>query len=133
MSRIQSKNTKPEIAVRTHLYSKGVRYRLHNKHLPGKPDITIGKLKTAIFVHGCFWHHHNDCKRASWPKTNKDYWKMKIVNNITRDNQNIQSLMETGWNNLIIWECEIKVIKDNKKLNIVIDKYNNINKGIKIV
>ncbi len=106
MSRIRSKNTKPEMRVRSFLHKNGYRFRLHRKDLPGKPDIVLPKYKTAIFVHGCFWHQHNNCKNASMPKSNRDFWKKKFNSNIQRDLNNQAKLRELGWQVIVIWECE---------------------------
>lgn len=107
MSKIRSKNTTPEIKVRKLLHSMGYRFRLHRKDLPGKPDIVLPKYKTVIFVHGCFWHGHEGCRYAVIPKSNTHYWKNKINNNISRDNNNLILLSELKWKVLIIWECEL--------------------------
>ena len=107
MSMIKSKDTKPELLLRKILWNKGIRYRLHYKKLPGKPDITITKQKKVIFVNGCFWHRHN-CKYFKWPKTNSEFWKEKIQNTVLRDALNYKNIKELGWDILIIWECEIK-------------------------
>jgi DNA mismatch endonuclease (patch repair protein) len=118
MSQIHSKDTKPELIVRKWLWHHGYRYRLHGKDLPGKPDIILPKYKSVIFVHGCFWHRHN-CKYASKPKTNKEFWNKKLNGNVKRDKKNIKKLVDTGWRVLVIWECEIKKwdIKLDKKLS----------------
>ena len=108
MSHIRSKNTKPEVAVRKVLYSLGFRYRLHRKDLPGKPDIVLPKKKIAVFVNGCFWHQHKDCKRNFSPKSNTDYWENKLKKNIDRQNRNVRSLEDMGWRVCLIWECEVK-------------------------
>jgi len=108
MSRIRSKNTKPEIAVRKILYRSGFRYRLHRKDLPGKPDIVLPKNKIAFFINGCFWHQHEGCSKKSFPKSNTDYWKDKFKNNISRQNRDIKSLEDLGWKVCLIWECETK-------------------------
>lgn len=108
MSRIRSKDTNPELVVRRFLFSNGFRYRLHKKELPGKPDIVLGKYKVAIFIHGCFWHHHDHCKYAILPKSNTEYWIPKIEKNRLRDAANISSLKRLGWKILVIWECELK-------------------------
>ncbi|GHV92412.1 hypothetical protein AGMMS50268_29150 [Spirochaetia bacterium] len=107
MSRIHSKNTKPELTVRKWLWHNGYQYRLHRKDLPGKPDIVLPKYNAIIFVHGCFWHRHN-CKFASKPATRKDFWEQKLNGNVERDRKNIQKLGELNWRILVIWECEIK-------------------------
>jgi|TARA_B100002003_G_scaffold225614_1_gene231771 DNA mismatch endonuclease (patch repair protein) len=108
MSRIRSKNTRPELAVRKYLYSNGFRYRLHNRKLPGKPDITNQSKKTAVFVNGCFWHQHEGCKRAAIPKSNKSYWLPKLENNVARFKNNTDKLLDMGWKVFIVWECETK-------------------------
>jgi len=114
MSRIRGKNTTPELKVRSLLHSLGYRFRLHRKDLPGSPDIVLPKYKTVIFVNGCFWHHHKDCKRANWPKTNTDYWKKKIRQTVQRDKESILKLKKTNWYPLIIWECDI--MQNNNEL-----------------
>ena len=114
MSAIKSKNTKPEIAVRRLLHSMGYRFRLHSKDLPGSPDIVLPKYKTVIFVHGCFWHRHENCKYASTPKTRQEFWNKKFKENINRDNLNQANLSLKGWKIIIIWECQLK--GDIKKL-----------------
>ena len=108
MSRIRSKNTRPELAVRKYLYSNGFRYRLHNRKLPGKPDITNQSKKTAVFVNGCFWHQHEGCKRAAIPKSNKSYWLPKLEKNVARFKDNTDKLLDMGWKVFIVWECETK-------------------------
>ena len=108
MSAIKSKNTKPEIKVRKVLHSMGYRFRLHSKDLPGSPDIVLPKYKTVIFVHGCFWHRHENCKYASTPKTRQEFWNKKFNENINRDKINQENLSSKGWKIIIVWECEIK-------------------------
>ena len=108
MSAIKSKNTKPEIAVRKLLHSMGYRFRLHRKDLPGSPDIVLPKYKTAIFVHGCFWHRHENCKYATTPKTRSAFWESKFNENIRRDRTNQNNLIKLGWKVLVIWECDLK-------------------------
>ena len=114
MSDIKSKNTKPEIKVRKVLHSMGYRFRLHSKDLPGSPDIVLPKYKTVIFVHGCFWHRHENCKYATTPKTRKEFWEKKFRENINRDNLNQANLSLKGWKIIIIWECQLK--GDKRKL-----------------
>ena len=111
MRKIKSKNTKPEKMVRSLLHIQGFRFRLHNKGLPGKPDITLKKYNTVIFVNGCFWHQHKNCKRANIPKSNKNYWIPKIERNKARDKQNIAELKKLKWKVLVVWECEVKKLK----------------------
>jgi len=108
MSRIRSKNTKPEEIVRSYLFSKGFRYRKNDKRYPGKPDIVLPKYKTVIFVHGCFWHCHTNCPDFVQPKSNQEYWHAKLERNRKRDDNNIRTLHLDGWNVIIVWECELK-------------------------
>ena len=108
MSRIKSKNTKPEILVRLFLCANGFRYRLNDKKLPGKPDIVLLKYKTAIFVNGCFWHGHENCKYFKLPVTRSDWWKEKIEKNKENDLKKQTLLKEAGFKVIVIWECEIK-------------------------
>ncbi len=107
MSRIRSRNTRPEIIVRKWLWANGYRYRLHRKDLPGKPDIVLSKYRTVIFVHGCFWHRHG-CRYTTVPSSRKEFWEKKFESNIQRDITNRKNLEKAGWNVLILWECEIK-------------------------
>ena len=108
MGRIHSKNTKPEIRVRSILHRQGYRYRIHVKELPGKPDLYFPKYKLVVFVQGCFWHQHENCKRSNIPKSNKDYWITKLNRNVERDRENKKKLEELGLSVLYIWECETK-------------------------
>ena len=108
MSRIKCKDTKPEETVRKYLFSQGFRYRKNDKRLPGSPDIVLPKYKTVIFVNGCFWHKHEDCKYFVWPRNNADFWKKKIESNVMRDIKNYQQLKDLGWKVFVIWECELK-------------------------
>lgn len=111
MTRIRSKNTKPELFVRKLLFSSGYRYRLHSTVLPGKPDIVLKKFNTVIFVHGCFWHRHPGCSRATKPDENRTYWEEKITGNVTRDAQHEQDLLSAGWRILTVWECACRETK----------------------
>lgn len=113
MSRIKGKDTKPEIVVRKFLFSKGLRYRLYDKKLPGKPDIVLPKYKTVIFVHGCFWHGHENCKYFSIPKTRTEWWTEKIMKNKANDEKNEAALVALGWKVIEVFECELK--KDTKE------------------
>lgn len=108
MSRIRSKDTKPEIIVRSLLHHLGYRFRLHSKKLPGKPDIVLTKYKTVIFVHGCFWHRHEGCSRATMPKSNKGYWTAKFERNVQRFKDVSEQIKSLGWKVIVIWECEVK-------------------------
>jgi DNA mismatch endonuclease, patch repair protein len=110
MSGIRGKDTKPEMIVRRALHKAGFRYRLHDKKLPGKPDIVLPKYKTVIFVHGCFWHGHM-CSKFRWPKTREAWWREKIEGNINRNNHVVAELEELGWKTSIIWECELTELK----------------------
>ena len=106
MSRIGSKNTKPELIVRSFLHGIGMRFRLHSNKLPCKPDIILPKYQTVVFVHGCFWHQHG-CKNSTIPKTNKKFWVEKFQKNKNRDKKNKDELIKLNWKVLVIWECEI--------------------------
>lgn len=108
MSKIGSKNTKPELILRSALFKKGFRYRVHRKDLPGKPDIVLPKYKTIIFVHGCFWHYHKDCREGRIPSTNSNFWKTKLLKNVEKDEKNVKSLQEMGWKVMVVWECELE-------------------------
>ena len=122
MAAIKSKNTRPEIVVRKLLHSMGYRFRLHRKDLPGSPDIVLPKYKTVIFVHGCFWHRHENCKYASNPKTRVEFWNKKFKDNILRDIKNQKRLKSLGLKSKIIWECETKNIeKLREKLIHIMD------------
>lgn len=108
MSRIRSRDTKPEKLVRSLLHRMGCRFRLHRKDLPGKPDIVLPKHHTVIFVHGCYWHRHPDCRFAYRPKSNIQFWENKFQENTARDARQIQQLTTLGWRALIVWECETR-------------------------
>jgi len=108
MSRIRGKNTKPELLVRKFLFSRGFRYKIHDKNLPGKPDIVLPKYKTIIFIHGCFWHGHEGCRSFVIPKTRSDWWLDKINYNKIKHERSESLLTELGWKVLIIWECGLK-------------------------
>ncbi|GAK46717.1 DNA mismatch endonuclease vsr [Tepidicaulis marinus] len=107
MSGIRGKNTKPELAVRKALHRLGFRYRLHDRSLPGKPDLVFPKYRAVIFVHGCFWHGH-DCHLFKWPKTRQEFWRNKIEKNRSNDARAIAELEEQGWRVAVIWECALK-------------------------
>lgn len=108
MSRIKSKNTKPELLVRKFLHKNGFRYRLHSSSLPGKPDIILPKYKTVVLVHGCFWHAHQTCGSYLKPKSNTEFWNQKFESNVSRDQKNIDALAAMNWKTIVIWECELK-------------------------
>ena len=108
MSGIKGKNTKPEIAFRKILHSRGFRFRLHNKDLPGKPDLVLSRYKAVIFIHGCFWHGHESCRLFRIPKSRSEFWGEKITGNIARDKSQLVLLQDNGWRILIVWECSVK-------------------------
>jgi DNA mismatch endonuclease (patch repair protein) len=107
MSRVRQRNTKPEIKIRSLLHQLGYRFRLHDKKLPGSPDIVLKKYKTVIFVHGCFWHRHPKCKKNRIPKSNVAFWKNKFAKNVKRDRAAQKALVKDGWKVFVVWECEI--------------------------
>ena len=108
MSKIRSVNTQPEKALRSALFKRGYRFRIHKSGLPGRPDIVLAKYSTAIFVHGCIWHQHKNCKYCFVPKTRLEYWLPKLKANDERDKRNVAALISKGWRVLVVWECEIK-------------------------
>lgn len=128
MAAIKGKDTKPEMLVRKYLHSLGYRYGLHNKKLPGSPDLVLRKYKTVIFIHGCFWHGHEGCKYYRLPKTNEEFWQEKITRNRQRDQEAVRQLKEKGWNVIIIWECELK---DRAKREETLSNLNHLLKQIK--
>lgn len=125
MSRISSKDTSIEKILRSKLFALGFRFRKNLKSLPGSPDIVLHKYKTVIFIHGCFWHNHKDCKDGSIPKTRVAYWKKKFSRNKKRDKEQMEELVKLGWNVLVVWGCELK-----RDINGVIRSLNHILKEI---
>lgn len=124
MSRIKSRDTKPEKVVRSILHSLGYRFRLHAKSLPGSPDIVLPKFKTLIYVHGCFWHRHDGCKYATTPSTNIERWSKKFEENISRDRKNQEQATVLGWYPVVIWECECRDLEQlAAKLNRLLKKH----------
>jgi len=107
MSRIRGRDTKPELAVRRYLHARGLRYRLNDPTLPGKPDLALKSRKVAVFVHGCFWHGHNDCKKARTPKTRVEFWSAKVATNKARDQRVVRALRKAGWRVFVVWQCRI--------------------------
>ncbi len=108
MSRIRGRNTRPELRLRSLLHRAGFRFRLHAKELPGRPDIVLPKYRTAIFVHGCFWHRHPGCRNTSAPSTRREFWHDKFEGNVSRDARNRAALQAAGWTVITVWECELK-------------------------
>ena len=108
MSNIRGKDTKPEIVLRSALFRRGYRFRIHQKNLLGKPDIVFPKFKTIIFIHGCFWHYHKKCREGRIPSSNSEYWEEKLKKNRKRDKLVISKLKALGWRTIIIWECEVE-------------------------
>lgn len=119
MSRIKSTNTKPEMLIRRGLHARGLRYRLHDGTLPGRPDLVFRQTKTAVFVHGCFWHAH-DCALSTLPATRPDFWRNKLAANALRDRIAIEALRASGWRVLVIWECAVRG-SERRTANEVID------------
>lgn len=108
MSLVRSRNTKPELQVRSALHRLGYRFRVHRRDLPGSPDIVLPKYRTVVFVHGCFWHQHEGCRKATIPRTNHASWKHKLERNVERDREAAQKLENAGWEVEILWECELQ-------------------------
>ena len=108
MAAIRSKDTSPELAIRKMVYALGYRYRLHDPKLPGKPDLVFSSRRKALFVHGCFWHRHNGCGRATIPKTRREFWEAKLSRNVLRDKRNLRLLRKLGWKVLTAWQCELE-------------------------
>lgn len=123
MSRIRSKDTKPELLVRKFLHKNGFRYRLHVKDLPGKPDIVLRKYNTVIFIHGCFWHGHEGCKYYAVPKTRTEWWLEKIKTNIRNDKISEEKLQSQGWQVIKIWGCELKNIYRQQTFSELLSKF----------
>jgi DNA mismatch endonuclease, patch repair protein len=122
MSRIRSSNTKPELLVRHFLFAQGYRYRINVKNLPGKPDIVLPKHHTIIFVHGCFWHGHTNCKYFKIPQTRTEWWTNKINTNKANDAKAIKALKKDGWKVVVVWECGLKAAKVEKTLTALLQK-----------
>lgn len=123
MSHVTEKETKPEIMVRKYLFARGLRYRKNVKQLPGTPDIVFPKYKTAVFVNGCFWHGHKECKYSHLPSTNLEYWEKKIADNLERDERKTRELEKLGYRVLIVWQCQLK---PNIKIETLETLYHNI-------
>ncbi|MGE4549935.1 MAG: very short patch repair endonuclease [Opitutales bacterium] len=114
MSRVASKDTKPELLVRSFLHRSGFRFRIHGKKLPGRPDLVLPKHQAVVFVHGCFWHRHNGCAKATMPATRVGFWREKFERNVARDLTNQAELKNLGWCVIVLWECEIATIADRE-------------------
>lgn len=112
MSRIKGRDTGPELRLRSLLHRAGFRFRLQAKDLPGKPDIVLPKYRTAIFVHGCFWHRHEGCRNATTPSTRTQFWQEKFVGTVERDKRNMAALETAGWTVITVWECDLKADAD---------------------
>ena len=108
MARVRGRDTKPEMAVRRYLHARGLRFRLHRRDLPGRPDLVFTSRRIAVFVHGCFWHQHPGCKRAKLPQTRADFWREKLEGNVERDAAALAELEAASWTALVVWECEIQ-------------------------
>ena len=115
MAAIRGKDTAPELAVRRILHAMGLRFRLHRKDLPGRPDIVLPKHRTVVFVHGCFWHRHEDCRYTTTPKTRQEFWQTKFAANVERDGRNRTDLRQLGWRVIVVWECELRQPSDLKE------------------
>lgn len=123
MAAIRSTNTAPEVYFRKLLFARGYRYSLYNKHLPGKPDLFLRKYNTAIFINGCFWHHHSGCHYAYMPKSNMNYWQKKIRGNVERDKKVKDQLKDKRIRQLVVWECTIKKMKKSSEYAVeILDK-----------
>lgn len=121
MSRIKGKDTKPELLLRSLLHKRGFRFRIHDRRLPGRPDIVLPRYRTVILVHGCFWHRHPNCKYASTPKSRQKFWLDKFEKTVQRDKKQATMLEETGWRLIVVWECELK-----KDSHGVVDKISSM-------
>lgn len=122
MAKIRGDETQPEIVVRKFLFSKGFRFRKNVKTLQGKPDIVLPKYKAVIFIHGCFWHKHKNCKKAQLPETRKEFWEKKISRNVERDKKNIRQLKKAGWQVIVLWQCQLGKKQSDKWQNSLIEK-----------
>ena len=121
MSRIRSKDTKPEEKVRKYLFSCGFRYRKNDRRLPGCPDIVLPRYRTVIFVNGCFWHRHPGCKYATTPQNNYEFWQIKFEKNVQNDRKHEKELSQSGWRVLTVWECELKGQRFQNTMDTITD------------
>jgi len=132
MSRVRGSNTKPELRIRSLLHRLGYRFRLHRKGLPGRPDIVLPKHRATVFVHGCFWHQHPGCGKATVPENNREKWKAKLSRNVERDAENIDALERAGWSVGVVWECDSRdpdaiVSSLEKTIPGIRDRYEGVN------
>ncbi|MCF0061373.1 very short patch repair endonuclease [Dyadobacter chenwenxiniae] len=127
MSRIRSENTKPEMLIRRFLFSQGLRYKIHDHSLPGKPDLVFPKFKTVVFINGCFWHGHDGCKYFVLPKTRSEWWATKISKTTAKDAKNAKILIERGWKVLVVWECELNSALRDTTLKSLLEKIKTVN------
>ncbi|MEW6128861.1 MAG: DNA mismatch endonuclease Vsr [Acidobacteriota bacterium] len=119
MASVKQRHTKPELLVRSRLHQLGYRFRVQRRDLPGSPDIVLPKYRTAIFVHGCFWHQHKGCSKSRKPTSNNDYWDQKLLENVRRDRRKVAALKKLDWRVILVWECETK---DTEKLKKKLEK-----------
>ena len=126
MSRITGKNTKPEILLRSLLHREGFRFRLHDERLPGKPDIVLPRYRTVIFVNGCFWHRHKNCKFAYVPKSRQEFWLTKFERTVNRDQEKLEALTNMNWQVIVVWECEL----NKQREKIIADISLNLLRGL---
>lgn len=115
MRAVRGKHTRPERVVRSAAHALGLRFRLHRRDLPGRPDLVFPRHRTVVFVNGCFWHRHADCSKASTPRTNRAFWREKFLQNVRRDERNVNELQARGWRVVVLWECQIRSIDDAKR------------------
>ena len=128
MARVRGRDTKPELAVRKRLHALGYRYRLHDRKLPGSPDLVFASRRKALFVHGCFWHMHEGCALARMPKSRLEFWRPKLEGNRARDAVKLEQLRALGWDVMVVWECELRELD---ALVARVEAFLNENKGTK--
>ena len=133
MSRIKSTDTIPEMRVRSALHRAGYRFRLHMKSLPGKPDIVLPQYKIVIFVHGCFWHRHQNCSKATMPTTHVEFWRHKFADNVSRDKCVQNELKKRGWQVIVVWQCQLKNVDTFDQLFLLLSKQRKCENGKHIV
>lgn len=121
MARIRGRDTKPELLLRRSLHAMGFRFRLNQRRLPGSPDIVLAKWRTAIFVHGCFWHRHQGCRKATTPSTNVNFWAAKFEANLARDQRALDALTSLGWRTAVVWECALNTSSAPSTISTLVD------------